>query len=103
MTLNITPSAGPAGASLQGCTLTQQNGTSTFSGCEINQPGTGYTLTASDTADNSPHGLTAVSNSFAIGSGVPTQLVFSTQPGNGTGGTALKTQPIVRVEDSRAT
>ncbi len=101
VTLNITPGAGPSGSSLQGCALTQQNGTSSFSGCEINNPGTGYTLTASDTTDNSPQGLTAVSNAFAIGSGVPTQLVFSTQPGNGTGGTALKTQPIVRVEDSQ--
>ena len=74
--------------------LSAANGVATFSGVSINNNGNGYTLTASSS------GLTgATSNLFNI-TGPATQLVFTTQPSGGTGGTAFGTQPVVTVEDA---
>jgi trimeric autotransporter adhesin len=69
-------------------------GVATFAGCQVNRPGT-YTLTATAS------GLTsATSISFTIAAGAAAQVVFATQPGGGTGGTALGTQPVVMVQDA---
>ena len=90
--------SGPAGGTLT-CDVNPQtasSGVATFSGCQITgtaAAGT-YTLTATD------GGLTAATSaSFVINPGVPTQLVFTTQPSGGTGGVAWSTQPAVSVED----
>ncbi len=69
-------------------------GVVTFSNCSTTLAGY-YTLTASDGALTS-----ATSNPFTVNPGPPTQLVFTTQPGNGTGGSAFSTQPVVAVEDA---
>ena len=37
---------------------------------------------------------TTTSSSFDVGSGVPSQLVFTAEPAGATGGTAFSTQPI---------
>ncbi len=96
--LSITAGTGTSGASLQDCAPSQQYGETIFTGCAINEPGTNYTLTASDPTD----GLTPiVSNPFNVLAGVPAQLVFTTQPGNGTGGTPLTQQPVVYIEDAQ--
>src|SRR5258706_156519 len=40
------------------------------------------------------------SNSFNITVGAAVKLAFTTQPGNGTGGSNLSTQPVVTVQDA---
>lgn len=88
---------GPSAAALT-CTTNSKaasSGVVSFSGCKVDKSGSGYTLTASSA------GLTsAISTAFAITAGTATKLVFSTQPGSGTGGTALGTQPVVTVQDA---
>jgi 5-hydroxyisourate hydrolase-like protein (transthyretin family) len=86
----------PSGGTLSG-TLTQSavNGVATFSNLSINKDGTGYTLTATSGTLSS-----ATSNAFNITSNTATKLVFTTQPGGGTGGTAWTTQPVVTLEDA---
>ncbi len=70
-------------------------GVATFSGLSIDKVGTGYTLTAAST------GLTAgASGSFNITFAAAAKVVFTTQPGGGTGGTAWPTQPAVTVQDA---
>ena len=101
--LSITAGTGTSGASLQDCTPSTQFGETIYTGCAINepnQPGSSYTLTATDTVD----GLTATSNPFDVSEGVAAQLKFITQPVNGTGGTPFATaaQPItVWIEDAQ--
>jgi hypothetical protein len=71
-------------------------GVATFSGLSIDKSGTGYTLTASSVGP-----LTvANSNSFNISAGAASKLAFTTQPGNGTGGSAFSPQPVVALEDA---
>ena len=53
-------------------------------GCSIAAIGSGYTLTASDPTDGVRGRQSAP---FTITAGVPVQLVFTQQPGDGTGGT----------------
>ena len=67
-----------------------------FSGCKIDKAGTGYTLTATDAGDS----LSKTSAAFDVTVGPAAQLVFTTQPGDGTGGSALSTQPTVTIEDA---
>jgi hypothetical protein len=86
----------PAGATLT-CTANPKAavaGIATFAGCKVDKTGI-YTLTATDGSLTS-----AVSTSFTISAGTASKLAFSTQPGNGTGGTALATQPSVTVQDT---
>jgi len=64
----------------------------TFTNLSINNAGTGYTLTATSAGLTSA--TTATFNVYLY------QLVFTTQPGAGTGGSALTTQPVVTVEDA---
>ena len=87
----------PSGGALSVTTnpVTATNGVATFSGVKIDKAGNGYTLTASSA------GLVlGTSSPFDIAVGAATKLVFITQPGNGTGGSNLSTQPEVAVEDA---
>ena len=87
----------PGGGTLTctgGLSKSASSGVATFAGCRINNTGNGYTLTATSS------GLTsATSNTFNI-TGAATKVVFTTQPGGGTGGTPWTTQPVVTVEDT---
>ena len=87
----------PGGGTLT-CTtnpLTATSGVASFAGCKIDKSGNGYTLTATSA------GLTsATSAAFNVTAGAATKLVFTQQPGGGTGGTAFATQPVVTVEDA---
>ena len=47
-----------------------------------------------------PTVLNATSTSFSVGTGVPSQLAFSTEPAGANGGSAFATQPIVTIEDA---
>src|SRR6202000_1999822 len=70
-------------------------GVATFGGCNIVGPEGTYTLTATSS------GLTSTtSNNLTITVGPATQLVFTTQPGGGSGGVVWSIQPVVTVEDS---
>ena len=83
----------PGGGTLT-CTTnpgTASSGVATFSGCSINNAGTGYTLTAAATGLTSATSSTLTVNQY--------KLVFTTQPGGGTGGTAWTTQPVVTIQD----
>lgn len=60
VTLVITSGTGTSGATLSGCSQAESQGAITFSGCTINESGTGYTLTATDGT------LTAVSSQFTV-------------------------------------
>ncbi len=100
VTISITSNSGTAGASLT-CSesLNQQAasaGVATFSGCNINLAGSGYTLTATDGS------LTAgiSSPAFNVSVGPAAQLGFTTQPGGATAGSAFTTQPVVAIEDA---
>ena len=71
----------------------------TFSGCKIDKTGTGYTLTATDAADN----LTvpsAPSAPFNIMVGPAFQLGFTTPPGTTVAGDVFGTQPVVTIQDA---
>jgi hypothetical protein len=97
VTLAITTSTGTTGAALtctSTLTVTAVAGLATFTGCQINKSGIGYSLTASS-------GILSVgvSNAFNITPGAATQVVILTQPGGGTGGTAWGTQPVFLIED----
>ena len=80
---------------LSGCTATTTAGVAHFSGCAINTAGT-YTLSAADVADT----LSSTSTPFDVGTGLASQLAFTTQPAGATGGTAFGTQPTVTIEDA---
>ena len=97
MTLAI--GTNPGNGTLSGCTGTTVSGLATFTGCKIDKIGTGYTLTATDAADN----LTvpsAPSSPFNITVGPPAQLSFTTSPGTTVGGDAFGTQPVVAIQDA---
>ena len=88
--------SGPPLATLSNCVANLGYGETSFQNCNLSKLGQ-YTLQASDPTDgiaNTP------GNPFNITAGVPARLVFQQQPSNGTGGTALPTQPIVWIEDS---
>ena len=97
ITLAIDNNAGPGGT-LSGCSATTTNGVASFSGCQIDMIGQGYTLEASNSA---PDNLTSSASSAFNITGPAAQLVFSTSPVAGLGGsaTAFTTQPVVKVED----
>ncbi len=84
------------GGTLSGTlSVAASSGVATFSNLSINKTGTGYTLTAASS------GLTgATSGSFNITVGAAAQVVFTTEPGSGTGGTAWATQPRVAIQDA---
>ena len=92
--VGLTCVAGGPGT-LSGCTGQKSSGVTTFTGCSINAAGSGYKLTATDGTLTS-----ATSTAFSITVGAPSQLAFTTQPGNGANGGAFGTQPTVSVEDA---
>ena len=85
----------PSSGTLTGtATATPTNGVATFSGLNINNAGTGYTLAASAT------GLTsATSNAFNV-IGAATQLKFTVQPSNVAAGASITAAVAVSVEDA---
>lgn len=86
-----------SGGVLQYCTgLTPVNGVVAVSTCTFaGLIGTPYTMTATQGL------LSAVSAPFSpTDPGLPTQLVYTTTPVAGAAGSALTTQPIVKIEDS---
>jgi hypothetical protein len=94
--LAITNGTGTAGAALTGCAGTTTLGAAAFTGCKINTAGTGYTVTANDATDV----LTQASTTFNVTVGAASQVAFTTQPGNGSPGTALHPQPTVTIQDA---
>ncbi len=98
LTLLPPPSLGGPGA-LASCAASTVGGVATFTGCTVNtNSGVGYKLRASATLNSVP--VTVDSAAFNIYSGTPTKLVFTTQPGGGTGGTAWATQPVIQIQDA---
>ena len=69
-------------------------GKATFSGCNI--IGTIGSYTVSATASGP---LGGTSTPFTITLGSPSQLVFTSQPGNGANGVAFTNQPVVTIDD----
>jgi hypothetical protein len=97
-TITIAIGTNPSGGALGGTTTVAANGgVANFEGLSINDPGTGYTLTANDQTNAAV--TSATSAAFNI-YGVATQMVFTTQPGGGDAGTTWGTQPVLAVEDS---
>jgi hypothetical protein len=97
VSLAVTPGTGAG--SLTGCaTRNAVAGVATFTNCEIGKAGTGYTLTASDTADGT---FTGVSSVFTVAPSAAVHLTFTTEPGSGTAGVALATQPVVTITDAQ--
>src|SRR5205809_179514 len=98
-TTSITLAIGtnPASGTLAGTTtVAAVNGVATFANVSINNPGTGYTLTASAT------GLTsATSSAFNIGVGAGAKLVFTVQPSNTAAGAAITPAVQVTVQDAQ--
>jgi hypothetical protein len=97
VTLAITSGTGTAGAAFA-CTtnpVTAALGVASFAGCNINLVGSGYTLTATSGSLTS-----TISTTIAITPGAASKLIFTTQPGGGTGGVAWSQQPVVTVEDA---
>ncbi len=87
----------PSGTTLSGCVGSENGGYVTFTGCNVNKIGT-YALKATDSALGANYSL--LSNPFTISTGPPSQIVFTQQPSNSTGGTAFATQPQITVEDA---
>ncbi len=94
ITLSITKHSGPGNAKLSGCRGALSNGVTTFSGCQLDQLGSNYQLTASDSTRSID------SNAFAVTAGPATQISFTTSPSGATGGTAFTTQPVVTALDA---
>ncbi|MBK8206837.1 MAG: hypothetical protein IPK87_08560 [Planctomycetes bacterium] len=96
VTAQITASTGTSGALLLGTVaLNAVGGIATFTDLAIDLVGTGYQLTftsGSLTPDTS--------NAFDITLGSAAQIVVTAQPGNGTGGLPLSTQPSVEIHDA---
>ena len=96
-TASATIASGAGGSIAAGGTSgTFTNGVATFSGLALNGvSGTTYTLTFNG------GGFTSVpSNGITVSTGAATQLVITTQPSGAASGSALTTQPVVKVEDS---
>jgi len=97
VTLQITPATGTSGAIMTctgGLTKTATSGVASFTGCNIDLLGAGYTITA--TADNL---TTAVTTAITIVPGVAAKLAFTTQPVGSGYGTPFATQPVVTIQD----
>ena len=85
----------PGGGTLTGtATATAVGGVATFSGLSIEKAGAGYTLQASDGA------LNGISAAFDIAAGAPTELVFTSSPGDTRVGVAFTNQPVVEARDA---
>ena len=87
----------PANGTLSGTTTVNAiGGVATFSSLSVSSVGTGYTLTAAAT------GLTgATSNTFTVGAGPASKLVFIVQPSNTAAGAAITPVVQVAVQDAQ--
>jgi trimeric autotransporter adhesin len=74
-------------------TVTPSSGVATYSSCHVAAYANGITLKATSGS------LTTTSTSFNV-TGLPSKMLFSTQPVAGISGTALTTQPVVTITDS---
>ena len=104
-TITLSIAAGsPAGALTcgdsgpNGDTLNASSSVAAFSGCSITGTQGTYKLTATDTTSGDPGSMT--STTFSITVGAAHKLAFTTEPGNGTVGLPLSTQPAVSIEDA---
>ena len=102
LTLTLTDVNGnpPAnGATLSGCVGHENFGYVTFLGCSVAKIGT-YEIKATDSG--LPITYSLLSSPFTITTGPPSQILFTQQPGNSTGGTAFAPtgQPQITVEDA---
>ncbi len=96
VTLSI--SNNPAGGTLNGTVtvgVDTNTGIATFSGLNIDEPGSGYTLVASGGALTND-----VSSPFDITIGPAAKLAFTTQPGDGLQNLAFSPQPAVTLQDA---
>jgi type II secretory pathway pseudopilin PulG len=80
---------------LKGCTSSNANGITTFSGCYGSAYGNGITVTATASSG----GLSVKSAPFNI-TRAGSVLVFTTQPVAGVSGTDFLTEPVIAEEDS---
>jgi type II secretory pathway pseudopilin PulG len=80
---------------LSGCTSSNANGVTTFSGCAGSAYGDGITITASASSG----GLSVTSAPFNITGGA-SKLVFTTQPQAGVSGTDFLVEPVIAEEDA---
>ncbi|MBS4028933.1 MAG: T9SS type A sorting domain-containing protein, partial [Ignavibacteriales bacterium] len=94
--ITLTIGTNPCGGTLVAVEnpLSASNGFAVFSGLKIDKACVGYRLTAS-----SGTFTPAVSNLFNVNVGPAAKLSFTTQPGDGAGGSNLSTQPAVSVQD----
>jgi hypothetical protein len=83
-----------------GSGTTNSSGVATYTLNPITYAAGSYTIGASF-ADNGTYEAASGSNTLTVAAyGTATQLVFTTQPGNGTAGGNLSTQPVVTIEDA---
>lgn len=99
-TLSLEPGTGTPGATLSctDSTASANNGVATFAGCSVDRAGAGYRLRA--TLTGSQGKVYATGTAFDVAVGHADHISFTIQPGNGTGGVALATQPVVTVVDA---
>lgn len=96
LTLSLNTGTGILGGTLTG-TITAGSNSTTISGVTYTKAQSGVILTATRTSGDS---LTAGNSAaFTVNAGTATKVLFTTQPGGGTGGTSWTTQPTVTVED----
>lgn len=99
VTLSLAPGLGTPGATLD-CdaeTTSASGGSVTFTGCSIDKAGEGYRLRAA--VVGTPAAV-VTSPSFDVTVGPAHHLAFTVEPGSGTGGSPLATQPAVSVRDA---
>ena len=81
-TVTLSLAGGTSGATVSGCTETTTAGVATFSGCSVNEAGTGYTLTATVTNDKiNGASFSGTSNPFNVAAAQLTS--FTVAPANG--------------------
>ena len=79
-----------------GSTATITSGVATFAGLTLTNSNTGASIYIK-TSDGT---RTQCSTAITIAAAAASQLAYTTQPGSGTAGTALATQPVVEVRDT---
>ena len=94
--ITIAIGTNPGSGSLSGTTtINVANGVATFSGLNIDKPGTGYSFTAAST------GLSgATSTTFNITAGVAAKLAFNQQPSNSASLASITPAVTVTVQDA---
>jgi hypothetical protein len=88
ITLSIQSGTGTLGATLNGCTPSLVSGVDSFSGCSINDPGTGYQLSANSGS------LSATSSAFGVTGLTATSVAEVTGPGTQTPVATASVPPV---------